>query len=187
MIVTSRRLAYVTSFAAAITLLAQAADFVKPDIRPGLWEVTSNPQVSGEMPIPEEELAKLPPDQRARLEAAMKAGIAGAAKTHVYKECMTPEKIAKGFDTQNPDETASCQKNVIKSSTNELHVHEDCNRNGGKASVDVHFQISGGVQMTGTINAVMTSGSRTMTMNSKLAGKWLGTSCGTIKDAQEQK
>jgi Protein of unknown function (DUF3617) len=59
---------------AAVTALVQGADFTKPNIKPGLWEVTTNPKMSGQMPIPEEQLAKMTPEQRARLQAAMQAG-----------------------------------------------------------------------------------------------------------------
>ena len=44
--------------AAAGGALVQAAQMSKPNIKPGLWEITTNPKVSGEMPIPEEQLAK---------------------------------------------------------------------------------------------------------------------------------
>ncbi|HEY3783652.1 MAG TPA: DUF3617 domain-containing protein [Steroidobacteraceae bacterium] len=182
----ARSLAAATLVCALITVLAEAADLVKPDIKPGLWEVTTHPQISGQMPIPEDQLAKMTPEQRARMEAAMQSGMTNAVKPRVYKECMTAEKIAKGFDTGAHDD-ASCKKNVIASSRSELHLREDCSRPDGKTTVDVHFQISGGTQMTGTINAVMSSGSRTMTMNSKVQGKWLGASCGSVKDEELEK
>jgi len=169
--ISSWRLTMAALLGAAISLLAEAADLVKPDIRPGLWEVTTSPQMSGQIPIPEEELAKLTPEQRARMEEALKKGMSNAAQPRVYKECMTKEKIAKGFDAADPREAGSCKRNVLTSSSSELHIREDCNRPDGKSTVDVHFQLSGGVQMSGTVNAVMTSGSRTMTMNSKIEGK----------------
>ncbi len=168
-------------------LIAHAADPVKPDIRPGLWEVSNHPQVSGQMPLPEERLAKMPPEQRAKVEAAMQAGMAQAVRPRVYKECMTPEKIARGFDIDKHGDSASCQRKVINSSATELQIHEDCTRPDGKTSIDVHFQVAGRVQMTGKITAVMTAGSRTMTMNSTVEGKWIGASCGTVKDAEVEK
>ncbi len=175
---------YVAYAGAAVAVIAQAADFVRPDIKLGLWEVTSNPQVSGQIPIPEDQLAKLSPDQRAKLEAMMQNGLANAAKPHVYQECMTEEKLARGFSTESPADTADCKKNVISSSTKELHIHEDCSRPDGKTTIDILFQVSGGTQMTGKIDATMTSGSKAMQMRSQLTGKWLGASCGTVKDAQ---
>jgi Protein of unknown function (DUF3617) len=175
---------YVAYAGATVALLAQAADFVRPNIKLGLWEVTNNPQVSGQIPIPEDQLAKLSPEQRAKIEAMIQNGMADAAKPHVYQECMTEEKLARGFATEKPGDTAVCKKDVISSSTKELHIHEDCSRPDGKTTVDILFQVSGSTQMTGKIDAVMTSGSKSMHMQSQLTGKWLGASCGTVKDTQ---
>jgi hypothetical protein len=52
---------------------------------------------------------------------------------------------------------------------------------------DVHFEVKGGTQMSGKINVVMTSAGKTMTVNSTVQGKWLGASCGTVKDAELEK
>ncbi len=163
---------------------AHAADMVKPNIKPGLWEVTMDPQVSGEMPIPEEELAKLTPEQRARFEAAMKASLAKGAMHRVYKECMTPEKIAKGFDVDKPREDASCQRKVVASSANELTVHDECNNKENKTVSDMHFEVKGGTQAIGKIKVVSTTGSKTMNFNSTISGKWLASSCGGVKDSE---
>jgi hypothetical protein len=182
----SRKLVRFAYASAAVTLLGQAADITPPNIKPGLWEVTNNPQISGQVPISEEQLAKMTPEQRTRIEAAMQAGMASANKPHVYKECMTPEKIARGFDIQK-GEDSSCKRKVVTSSASELQLHDECNKPERKTVSDVHFQIKGGVQMTGKINVVMTSGSKTMTVNSTLQGKWLGASCGAVKDAELEK
>src|SRR5882762_10203068 len=94
----SRRLLQVALTSLAVIAWVQAAELTKPNIKPGLWEVSIDPHVSGEMPIPEDQLAKMTPEQRARLEAAMKGHMAKGARPRVYKECMTPEKIARGFE-----------------------------------------------------------------------------------------
>jgi len=173
--------------AGAMLTLARAADFVTPDVKLGLWEVRMIPNVSGSIPIPDEQLAGLSPEQRARLEAAMQNGLASAAKPRLYKECMTKDKLSQGFATEQPSAPTSCQKKVISSSAHELHIHTDCTQSEGKATVDVRFEISGGTQMTGKIDAVMTSGTRSMQMHSELQGKWLSASCGTVKDVELEK
>ena len=167
--------------------LAQAADYVKPDIKPGLWEVTHTPQMSGEMPIPEDQLAKMSPEQRARIEAAIKSSMSNASKPRVYKECMTPEKIARGLDLDRGGRDASCKRTIISSSASELRLHDECARKDGKSVTDLHFQIEHATRMTGTIDVVMSSAGKTMTVNSKLTGKWLGSDCGTVKDTEVEK
>jgi hypothetical protein len=179
-----RRLLQLALTSLAVTAWVQAAELAKPNIKPGLWEVTTNPHVSGEMPIPEEQLAKMTPEQRARLEAAVKAH---QTKPRVYKECMTPEKIARGFDIDRSGDDASCKRNVVSSSAKELTLHDECSKPDRKTSMDVHFEVKGGTQMSGTINVVVTSAGKTMTVNSTVQGKWLGASCGTVKDAELEK
>ncbi len=172
---------------AAVTVLVQAAEFTKPNIKPGLWEVTTNPKMSGEMPIPEEQLAKMTPEQRTRLADAMKAGMANGSKPRVYKECMTPEKIARGFEMDRGADEASCKRNIVASSASELTLHDECDNPKRKSVTDVHFEIKGGTQMTGKINVVVTSSGKTMTVDSTVHGKWLSSSCGAVKDAELEK
>ncbi len=169
-----------------VAATALAADLVKPDIRPGLWEVTSTPQMSGQLPIPEAQLAQLSAEQRARLEAAMQAQLQNNNKPRTYRECMTPEKIARGFDIdRNSGERSQCKRNVVTSSPRALQMHDECQESDGATSVtDVNFTLKGGTEMSGNIHFVLTSGSRNMTMNAVLQGKWLGASCGSVKDSE---
>ncbi|MBS0420558.1 MAG: DUF3617 domain-containing protein [Proteobacteria bacterium] len=162
----------------------QAAELTKPNIKPGLWEVSVSPKMSGEMPIPEDQLAKMTPEQRARIEAAMKNA---GAKPHVYKECMTPEKIAKGFEMDRGADAASCKRNVISSTPSELTLHDECNDPKRKSSTDVHFEIKGGTQMNGKVHIVVTQSGKSMTVDSTLTGKWLAASCGSVKDSEPEK
>jgi hypothetical protein len=172
---------------AAITALLQAAELTKPNIKPGLWEVTTNPKMSGEMPIPADQLAKMTPEQRTRLQAAMKAGMTNGSKPRVYKECMTPEKIARGFEMDRGADEASCKRNIVSSSATELTLHDECNNPQRKSVTDVHFEIKSGTQMTGKIDVVVTSSGKTMTVDSTVQGKWLSASCGAVKDAELEK
>jgi hypothetical protein len=184
----SRNLLQVALTALAATTLAHAADLVKPNIKPGLWEVSTTPQVSGQMPIPDEQLAKMTPEQRAKMEAAMKSYMANSAKPRVYKDCMTPEKIAKGFDVDRQGEDSSCKRKVLSSSTSELTLHDECNRSAEQTVSDVHFEIKGGTQMSGKINVVNTSSSgKTFTFKAAIQGKWLSASCGSVKDIEKEK
>jgi hypothetical protein len=169
---------------AAVTALLHAAELVHPNIKPGLWEITTNPKLSGEMPIPDDQLAKMTPEQRARLEAAMKAN---SDKPRIYKECMTPEKIARGFAMDHGADEASCKRNVVASSANELTLHDVCDTPRRKTVTDVHFEIKSGTRMTGKINVVLTSSGKTMTVDSSVQGKWLDGSCGSVKDTEREK
>jgi hypothetical protein len=173
----------------AATAAVQAADYTKLNIKPGLWEVSSNPTVTGQMPIPEEELAKLTPEQRARMEAAMKNYATPAAKPRVYKECMTAEKIAKGFPINAPDAAPSCKRKIVSSTASELTLHDECDKGSQKTVSDMHFNVKSGTHVDGTLKVIISSsdGKKTMTVNSNLQGKWLGADCGSVKDSELEK
>ncbi len=58
------------------------------DIKAGLWDITSTVQMSGLPPVPN--LDKMSPEQRARVETAMK-NMAAAPSTNTTKSCITKE------------------------------------------------------------------------------------------------
>jgi hypothetical protein len=52
-----------------LSLTVMAADKIQPlNVKLGLWETTHTTTTSGQMPIPPEMLAKLTPEQRAKME-----------------------------------------------------------------------------------------------------------------------
>ncbi len=161
--------------------LAHAAQYTKPNIKPGLWEVTVTPKMSGEMPIPDDQLAKMTPEQRAKVEAMVKGQ---GSKPHVYKDCMTPEKIAKGFEMERGAEEASCKRNVISSTASELTLHDECDHTNRKTVSDVHFEFKGGTEINGKLHIVTTASGKSMTVDSTVSGKYVTASCGTVKDAE---
>jgi uncharacterized protein DUF3617 len=167
--------------AVAVTTLVQAAEYTKPNIKPGLWEVTVTPKMSGEMPIPDDQLAKMTPDQRAKIEAMMKGA---GSKPHVYKDCMTPEKIAKGFEMERGADEQACKRNVISSTASELTLHDECNHTNRKTVSDVHFEFKSGTQLSGKLHIVTTASGKSMTVDSTVEGKFVTVSCGAVKDAE---
>jgi hypothetical protein len=167
--------------AALATLLAQAADIVKPNIKLGLWEITTTTKMAGLPGMSDEMLAKIPPERRAKMLAALEAR---SGKPHVAKQCMTEEKIARGFKT---DEGDSCTRQVLASSATEVKVHDECTTEQGKRITDAHFQMTDHEHMTGTVHVVMTRGERTMNLDGTLEGKWLSASCGNVKDVEVEK
>jgi hypothetical protein len=168
--------------AASVSLLVQAAASNNLNIKLGLWEVTSKGQASGTSPISEEMLAGMSPERRAKFEAAMKASIAKPRQPRVFKECMTAEKLARGFQTGDAED-ASCKKTVVSSSASEITLRSECRKPNGTRTVNAHFQAMSTERITGTVNTVTSLGARSMTVNNAIQGKWLGASCGDLKDA----
>ncbi len=70
-----------------------AADMTPMNVKTGQCESTITSETSGQLPIPQEMLDKLTPEQRAKMEAAMKARGGQGDCTTTYKRCVTNEDL----------------------------------------------------------------------------------------------
>jgi hypothetical protein len=176
-----------TAFVGPASIWAQD---IKPiDIKPGLWENTVTTQMSGMNmpsmpPISPDQLAKMPPEARARVEAMMKGG-AGAPQTSTNKSCITKENLSKAiFD--NGDK--SCTYKLLNSSSSSQKIHVDCTRGNTKTSGDLSFDrvdnehLKGNVDLKTTGDA-STNGSagQNMTIKMTFSNKFVSSDCGDVK------
>ncbi|HEY3729650.1 MAG TPA: DUF3617 family protein [Steroidobacteraceae bacterium] len=156
------------------------------NVKLGLWEIKTQPQVNGELPTSDESLAKMTPEQRARMQAAMQAMMAHMQQPRTMKECMTAEKRAQGFDIGNDDPT-ECQQTVGKDTASDFEITRVCSTGQAKNSTDMKFHAISSDHIVGTVNAVMSRGPKTINVNSTMEGKWLGSDCGSVKDFEMEK
>ena len=107
-----------------------AADFVPLDAKPGQWEATVTMQMPGmaaqarQMPqLTPEQLAKIPPAQRAQIEAMM----AGKPMTNTSKSCVDKQDM-----THLPTGMAQqdCTNTIVSSTSSKLVMKQVCDRNG---------------------------------------------------------
>jgi hypothetical protein len=160
---------------------ARAAGTVTLNVKPGLWDVTTEGQASGAMPsLSPDAQSRLTPEQLQRLQAIVAAS---ASKPVHYQKCVTADKIAEGFNTEaHPN--ADCQQTVTGSSSSQVTIHEECSRQEGTMTMDIHLQADSSEQVSGTQHAVMSGGGRSMTTDRTIHGKWVGASCGSVTDTQ---
>ncbi len=145
------------------------------DVKPGQWETTISGQTTGAPPIPQEMLDKMSPDQRAKMEAMMKARGIGAPSTTVTKNCVHPEDLEKPFASDA--QRKSCKQTLIASTTSKQEVRMECEEAGGKQTGTIKFEAVDSGTVKGTLQMTMTNGARTMNMNYTYASKWLGPVC----------
>lgn len=173
--------------AACILVSANADQSVQLNVATGLWEVTSHPQVSGDLP-PEmqERLQSLPPEQRERIEAAIRGAMADAQQEHVFRECMTRERLSRGFATGA--DTPECKTTLVSNTRTDFEYRKACaSEDGGMHTENARFHIHDPHRVSGTIDFSDTRGGRTMSVHNRVEGKWLGADCGDVKDAQRVK
>ena len=156
-----------------------AADGITPlNVKEGLWEMTVTHSMSG-MPatpnIPPDVLAKMPPEQRARVEAAMKGG----PSTNVRKECITKEKLEKHSAFSN--NRGDCTRTVVNSTGSKLEVKIHCEEKQTSTDGTLVLETVGSDRVKGTMQAVTNANGHIMNMNFTFSSKYLGPACGDVK------
>jgi hypothetical protein len=173
---------HVTSVALSLSISAAlpvlAADNTPFKVKPGLWEVTSDSEHSGALPIPPEALERLTPDQRAKVEAAMQQST--GPRHRVTKHCMTQADIDKGFARIGEMEGAQCTRTVT-ASTSTLRAGTFTCTGVENASGTFRFEAKSTEAVVGTFNATVGGSGKAMTIKSDFQSKWLGADCGDVK------
>lgn len=158
-----------------------AADDFRPlNVKPGLWEATMTSQVSGLPPIPAEVLARLTPEQRERMEAAMKGRAGGGPQSRVTKSCLTPEQLNKPL-TFDDNKNTACKSTLIRSSASQQEIRMDCSQGDVRSSGTVHIEAIDSEHVKGTSEVNTSGGDNKMNIQISYAAKWVGADCGDLK------
>ena len=166
--------------AVCLPLALYAADSLTPlNVKEGLWEVTVTHSMSG-MPaapsIPPDALAKMPPEQRARVEAMMK----GTPSTDVRKECVTKEKLEKHSAFSN--NRGECTRTVVSSTGSKLELKFHCEEKQSSSDGTFLMEAVASDAVKGTMHMVMNSNNgHTMNIDFTISSKYLGPACGDVK------
>lgn len=163
------------SYIVIALVLSSTAVYADPlDVKPGLWETTTTTEMSGMPPI---DTSKMTPEQKARMEAAMKARQAQGPRVHVRKSCVTKERLEREPFQEKDKE--SCTHTVISSSRTHWQSKLLCTQPKRVGEFDIEAvsreRIKGSVQMNESDDK------HAMAVHVSIAGKWLGSSCGNIK------
>lgn len=162
---------------------ALPADDIKPfDVKLGLWETTSTTDMSGmampSMPqIPPDALSRMPPEQRARIEAMMK-GRGGSPQSMTVKSCITKETLARAGAFGQSDK--SCTMNVVSSTPMKQVLHMDCKRDNSHMTGDMTVERVDAEHVKGT-SVIKSEGEHAISMKSTFETKWLSSDCGEVK------
>lgn len=178
----SFRVTCALAISAVAMSLAMAADTPQLKVKMGLWEISTQIQMSGAPAIPDDVLQKLPPEQRARMQAAL----AGMNKPQLLKECMTPDRLKDGFKASDRDEGA-CKRTIVTNTSSELVVKSECGDADNQRTATVHFTANSSESITGVIQAVAMRQGKAMNVNGTVNGKWIGSDCGSVKDVETEK
>ena len=155
--------------------LASTAAYPEPlDVKPGLWEVTTTTTMSGMPPI---DYSGMTPEQKARIEAAMKARQATGPRVHVRKSCVTREKLAR--EPFQEKETESCTHTMISSTRTEWQAKLRCTQ--PKSVGEFKMEALSRERIKGTIQMNASDDKHAMAVQVSIAGRWLASACGDVK------
>jgi hypothetical protein len=167
--------------------LATWAQDIKPfDAKLGLWESTSSMEIGGmpampAMTIPQDALDKMPPAQRAQVEAMMKGRGSGSPRTTTTKFCLDRDSLRNAF--YNSDK--SCTTKLVSSTSSTQQIHVECTRGNTKSTGDLTLERVDAEHMKGTgvfksAGDASTAG-RSMDMKVTFSNKWVSADCGDVK------
>jgi len=153
---------------------AVAADAVQPlDVKTGLWETTVNMERTGALPIPPEVLARLTPEQRAKLEERMKAS--QVPKTTVRHHCLTREELNKPLSFGADDK--ECHRTIVTSSRSKQEFQVECTKGGMQQHGTFRVEALSDESAKGVVQMTISNGDKTMNMHSSFTAKWVGPVC----------
>ena len=154
----------------AMTCAAQTTPL---NVKTGEWESTIASDTSGQLPIPQDMLDKMTPEQRAKMEAMMKARGMQGPRTTVTKHCVKKEDLDKPFGNENK----SCKPTIVTSTATKQEIHMECEMGGGKQVGTLKFEAVDSSTVKGSMQMTASNGGRTMNVNSTFSAKWLGPAC----------
>jgi hypothetical protein len=151
------------------------AQEVALNIQSGLWQMTSQPHMSGA--VPDVDRSRLTAAQLAKLEAAIGKPMA----PRLYKECLTRDKFIHGMERGLP---ASCQRTLLANTPRELELRNICTDGGATRTLTVHMQSANPQSLTGSVVIEAKGTDNTLTIDNTLEGHFLSADCGTVQDVQ---
>ena len=177
--------------AAACAALLAAASHAQTHLAPGLWEQqvtmkSDNAELDAQMARMKEQMASLPPEQKAMVEKMMASrgmGLGGGA--HAIRMCLTREQAER--DTP-PQHDGRCSQQDFTRSGSTMTYKFTCQGQGGQPMTgEGTFTLDGPKAYTGrsTMNATMQG--KPMRVQTDIVGKWVGSDCGDVKPMEAPK
>jgi tetratricopeptide (TPR) repeat protein len=155
-----------------------AADAIEAlDIKPGLWQITLVVRTSGLPPMPPDVLAKLTPEERARIEAKAKERLAEGPRITVKRSCLDEKELHQPLLLTFGGESQGCRQTVTNASRTRQEIRVDCGKGAphGGGTIRIEAMDPENVKVSSSWSA--TDGARTTTMSSTATLKWLGADC----------
>jgi uncharacterized protein DUF3617 len=158
-----------------------AAQYQPLNVKTGQWQTTVLVNSGGSLALPSGQVAKLTPEQRARVESAMKQASKPKTTTHTNQDCLTQDELNKGTPFKSDEK--KCTEKVLNSSSSKLNVEQDCVEDSMATRTIMSLDAMSPELVKGTGTVTATSEGHTFTSNITLTSQWLSASC-SIKNKE---
>ena len=158
-----------------IPLMASCALADSFNVKPGAWELTQTTLLTG-MYLPPDVLAKMPPEQRAKFEAAMQPHI-GKSTTNVYTMCLTQKELDEDRVIIKQRDEPQCTKKIISKSANRLEIEWICPAPLPSTQMTMEAKTPESI----VAGIVVVQGGADGKLHMDFKGHWLGASCDGVK------
>ncbi|HEX3809058.1 MAG TPA: DUF3617 domain-containing protein [Rhizomicrobium sp.] len=166
--------------AGSLGLLVSSAQAASLNVKTGLWETTSQAQVSGAPPVPQAALDKMPPEARAKMDAAVKGIMAAMSKPHTARSCVTQDQIDKAFADMGKNQ-GDCKRTSISGSDSEQTFQMVCKSPHGTMTGNFHIAAANPETVNGVFDMAVVGEGNTMKIHTVMQGRWISAGCGDIK------
>jgi hypothetical protein len=158
----------------AVVTAVAVGQHVRPQVKTGLWEQTVTVTRQGALPMPDSVLSKLTPEQRARVEAQMRAN--QQPRTNTSQACLTEKDLdsLKIFENSDPN----CKQTVRTSTGTQIDAQWECRiEEGITGKGTMHIDIQSPESARGTVHIVADGNGQNMVTGSKMTSRWIGSDC----------
>jgi len=154
-----------------------SAQYQPLNVKTGQWQTTVLINSGGSLAMPSGQMAKLTPEQQARVEAAMKQASKPKTTTHTNQDCLTQDELNKGTPFKSDDK--QCTQKVLNSTSSRLNVEQDCAEDSMATKTIMSLEAISPELVKGTGTVTATSEGHTFTSNITFTSQWLAASCNT--------
>ena len=165
-----------SSILAAAVTTGLAAQAPALDVKLGLWETTVVTDMGGVPPV---DTSKMPPEQAAKIAAAMK-GMMGP-QTVVEKSCLTKEDLAKDSFMMPENSRMKCTRTITSNARSTFDAEFKCTGDSEMTGQMHAESLAGGSAYKSTMKMTGMNRGRPMNMTMTMTGKYLGPECGNVK------
>ena len=155
-----------------------------PNAKPGLWESASTTVLEVGLPPNVPNAAKMPPEERAKLERALAPG-GGKPITTSERMCMSKETLDP-WDSYGTGQgaAADCKRTVLQQTPQRLRMALVCG--GGKSTGEAEFTAVGSDRVVGKIMMLNKSERGDSKLNVQTESRWVGADCGSLKPGERE-